>query len=80
MLEGVGAWVLPMYLVSPHAEQAFLLAEGSDFAARFAERAGDPAGETARLVYTAARLIDLAVRAQGGAADRGALQAAVEGY
>ena len=80
MFEGTRAWVLPIYSVSPRAEQAFMMAGGSDFAARFAVQAGDPAGESARLVYIAARLIDLAVRAQGGAADRAALLAAIEGY
>jgi len=72
--------VLPDYAVSPRAEQAFLLAAKANFAARFAAQAGDPAGENARLVYTAARLIDLAVRAQAGAADKAALQVAIKGY
>ena len=35
MFEGIGAWVLPVYSVSPRAEQAFLVAGGGGFRRAF---------------------------------------------
>lgn len=49
------------------------------FAARFAARTGRAPGPEASAAYTAARQIDLAVRALGGVDDRGALENLLNG-
>lgn len=64
--DGADAWLLPVYAVSAPARREFL--------------PDDPTGDVAQLSYVAARLIDLAVRAQGGADDSDALRAVVAGF
>lgn len=76
VFELASSWVLPVYSASPRVTREFLAAGRS----RFTAQTSDQAGDVAQLSYIAARLIDLAVRAQGAAADTGALEATVEGY
>ena len=71
-----GVWFLPLPEISARAKAEFL----SGFDARFQAATGAAPGDLVRRVYVAARLIDLAVRAQEGASDKAALAAAVAGY
>jgi hypothetical protein len=74
-----GPWVMVVRNVSAKAEDDFLTSQTS-FSARFRAFDGAEPDQNARLSYVAARLIDLAVRAQGGAADTAALARAVVAY
>jgi len=76
----VGPWIVTLRDVSAKAERDFLGAGDASFAARFRARYGVEPSENARLAYVAARLIDIAVRAQGGAEDKDSLARAVRGY
>lgn len=71
-----GVWFLPLPEISARAEAEFL----SGFEGRFRATEGVAPGELARRVYVAARLIDIAVRAQEGVGDKAALAAAVAEY
>lgn len=72
------AWAFTLDEVLPRARTEFL--DGPDFPTRYQARYGTPPDDAARLVYVSARLIDIAVRAQGGTADRSALQQAISSY
>ncbi len=72
------AWAFALDKVFPRARTEFL--DDADFPTRYQARYGTPPDDSARLVYVSARLIDIAVRAQGGTADRSALQQAISGY
>jgi len=74
-----GPWIVTLRDVSARAERDFLTGD-APFAARFREYYGTAPSENARLAYVAARLIDIAVRAQGGAEDKAALARAIAAY
>ncbi len=75
---GPGTWAFSLAAIGARERSLFLGGGDSSFAARHAARYGMPPDATATRTYVAARLIDKAVRAQGGADDPRALAAALE--
>ena len=77
---GNDVWSFQVIDVSMSARADFLENGGEFFEARYGTRYGAAPTEVATLVYVAARLIDLAVRAQDGVDDQAALSQAISGY
>ena len=73
-------WSFEIGTLSARATATFLDTGADAFSARFKARYASLPDDIATRTYVAARLIDLAVRAQGGVDDTPALAAAVEGY
>ncbi len=70
------AWLLSLPAVPARAAAEFLVG----FDDRYRRIAGSAPDDVARRAYVAARLIDIAVRAQGGVEDKAALRRAIQGY
>ncbi len=77
---GNDVWSFQVSDVSMSARADFLETGDDFFEARYGTRYNAAPTETATLVYVAARLIDLAVRAQDGVDDQAALSQAISGY
>ena len=71
---------IQMTQVSPRAQAIFFETGPGSFEHRFARDFGAPPDQTALLTYLAARLIDKAVRQQGGTDDPDAFLMVLEQY